>query len=294
MSVTLRQLRAFVLVVERGSFTKAARDMNLTQSALSLLVRDLEAMLGVRLVDRTTRSASATAVGQSFFTSARRILDDVSHAISDVDKLVATQRGRVVVTAPLVLASTFLPPILASFRAAYPGIDLALRDTLPNEVLPLVRSGAADVGIGTFRRSESDITQSLLFRESLVAAFPRGHAFGTRRALKWRDLAGQPILTLPPGSVFRDLAEAGFAAAGIALEPAFEATFVGTLLGLVRAGLGIAIVPGYAVMLEDRSLVASKQLTAPVIEREVTWIRRSGLSLSPAAQAFVDHLKAAV
>lgn len=293
MNVTLRQIRAFVLVVERGSFTKAARDMHLTQSALSLLVKDLEEALGSRLIDRTTRSATPTAVGLDFFAGARRILDDLEHAISNLDKLSAKQRGRVVVAAPLVLSSTFLPPILADFRRTYPGIELLLRDTLPGEVLPLVRSGAADLGIGTFRRTEDDITQRLLFRESLGAALPKGHRLKRKPTLIWADLEGEPILALHRGSVFRDLADTGFAAAGLAMEPIFEASYVGTLLGLVATGLGIAIVPGHAVAMADRTLISWKRLEAPVVEREVACAHRTGFSLSPAAEAFVAHLAAA-
>ncbi len=290
MNVTVRQLRAFVLVIEKGGFTQAAREMHVTQAALSLLVRELERGLATRLLDRTTRSVSPTAVGQEFHTHARRILDDLAHAVGNVDKLVAKQRGRVVVAAPLVLAGTFLPPVLASFRADFPGIELVLKDSLPDQVLPQVRAGSADLGIGTFHQTEADLTRVLLFKESLVAAFAPDHPFARAKRLRWQDLKGQPVLTLPRGSVFRDLAEAGFAAAGLSLVPSFEATYVGTLLGLVKAGFGTAIVPGYAMALADANSMAWKRLQQPLVEREVLLIHRGGHGLSPAAQAFAAHL----
>jgi DNA-binding transcriptional LysR family regulator len=126
MNLTLRQIRAFVLVARSGSFTGAAKSMHLTQSALSQLIRELETSLNTRLVDRTTRSVSLTAPGNEFLASAQRILDDLEQAVGNVDKLVAKQRGRVVVSLPVVLGSN-LPPVLAKFRRAYPGIELALR-----------------------------------------------------------------------------------------------------------------------------------------------------------------------
>lgn len=224
MSVTLRQLRAFVQVGQLGSFTQAASAMHLTQSALSLLVRELETGLDTRLLDRTTRSVSLTEVGREFFGSAERLLADLELAIGSVDELVAKQRGRVVIAAPLVLSGTYLPHVLAGFRARYPGVELVLKDSLPDQVLPQVRSAAADLGIGTFHPSELGLQRVLLFKESLVAVFPRAHAFGDAARLRWRDLKGAPILALPRGSVFRELAETGFAAASLALEPAFEAT----------------------------------------------------------------------
>ena len=290
MNVTLRQLRAFVLVGELGSFTRAAQAMHLTQSALSLLVRDLESAMSTRLVDRTTRSVSLTAVGREFFASAQRILADLEHALGNVDSLLAKERGRVVIAAPLVLSSTLLPPLLAAFRTAYPGIDLVLNDSLPAQVLPQVRSGSADLGIGTFAQAEEGLQRVLLFKEAMVAVFPASHRLARARRARWQDLVQEPVLALRRGSVFRDLAEAGFAAAGLVLKPAFEADYVGSLIGMADAGLGVAIVPGYATALTDRSRVAWKRLERPVVVREVLMVHRAGLALSPAAQAFADFV----
>jgi DNA-binding transcriptional LysR family regulator len=290
MNVTLRQLRAFVLVGRLGNFTRAAQAMHVTQSALSLLVRELESAMNTRLLDRTTRAVSLTAAGSEFFAGAQRILGELESVIAGVDKLVAKERGRVVIAAPLVLSSTFLPPVLAAFKALYPGIELVLKDTLPMQVLPLVRSGAADLGIGTFSATEVDLERVLLFTEAMVAVFPASHPFASLRRLTWADLASAPILALRSGSVFRDLAEAGFSAVGLTLQPAFEADYAGSLIGLVAAGLGVAILPGYATSLTDKSRIKWRRLEKPVVEREVLLVRKMGSSASPAAQAFVDFL----
>lgn len=290
MNVTLRQLQAFVFVAQKRSFTQAAHAMHITQSALSLLVRELESTLDARLVNRTTRSISLTDVGMEFLPSAQHVLGELDHAVGNVGKLLAKERGRVVVAAPLVLAGTLLPDIFVRFRERYGGIQLILKDTLPDQVLPLVRSGAADLGIGTFHKTQDDLHRLLLFKESLVAVFARNHPLAARKHLRWSDLRGEAVLTLPRGSVFRDLAESGFVAAGMTLEPALEATYVGTLLGMVRAGMGVAIVPGYATALGDRASLAWMRLERPVVEREVVLVHRNTTTLSPAAQAFADHV----
>jgi DNA-binding transcriptional LysR family regulator len=293
MNITLRQLRAFVLLAETGSFTQAARAMHVTQSALSLLVRELEGGLKSRLVNRTTRSISLTEVGQEFLPTAQRVLDDLQHAVGHVDKLLAKQRGRVVVAAPLVLSGTFLPPLLARFIQRYPGVEVVLKDSLPDEVLPRVHSGAADLGIGTFRQMQQELEQVLLFKESMMAVMPRTHALASGKArLTWRDLQGVPVLALPRSSVFRELAEAGFAACGLQLQPAFEATYVGTLVGMVKAGLGVAIMPGYSQALGDPATLRWRRLERPVVEREVLMVHRRDRALSPAAQALQDHILA--
>ena len=290
MNVTLRQLRAFVLVGRLGSFTRAGEAMHLTQSALSLLVRELESAMNTRLVDRTTRNVSLTAAGAEFHASAQRLLADLEMAIGNVDKLVAKEKGRVVIAAPLVLSGTFLPPILAGFKAMYPGIELVLNDSLPGQVLPQVRNGTVDLGIGTFSKTEQDLQRVLLFKEAMIAVFPASHPLAGATRLTWMDLAHVPVLTLRRGSVFRDLAEAGFSASGLTLEPAFEADYAGTLIGMAGAGLGVAIVPGYATALTDRGRIGSKRIEKPVVERQVLLVHRAGPSLSPAAQAFVEFL----
>ena len=292
MNVTLRQLQAFVLVARLGSFTRAAQAMHLTQSALSVLVRELESSMNTRLLDRTTRAVELTVAGSEFFPEAERILGDLERAIANVDKLMAKERGKVVVAAPLVLSSTYLPPILSGFRARYPGIELVLHDTLPAQVLPQVRSGTADIGIGTFAATESDLQRKLLFTEAMVAIFPVSHPFAAKKRITWDDLAKQPIVALRRGSVFRDLAEAGFSSAGVEWEPSFEAEYAGTVIGLVDAGMGVAILPGYAAKLADSARLRWQRVEKPVIDREVSLVLRAGPAPSPAAEAFVEFITA--
>lgn len=291
MNVTLRQLRGFVLVARLGSFTRAAQAMHLSQSALSLLVRELELGMNTRLLDRTTRAIGLTAAGGEFFPEAQRILGDLEQALGNVEKLTAKEKGRLVIAAPLVLSSTYLPTLLASFQAKYPGIKLILKDTLPGLVLPLIRAGSADIGIGTFPASELDLKRSLLFTESMVAVFPAAHALSTKKEISWKDLAPHSIVALRRGSVFRDLADVGFASAGLTLTPAFEADYAGTVIGLVDAGLGIAILPGYAMRLTDSTRIGWRQIVKPVVDRDVSMIQRAGPTPSAAAQALVDFLK---
>jgi DNA-binding transcriptional LysR family regulator len=290
MNVTLRQLRAFVLVARLGSFTRAAQAMHVTQSALSLLVRELESAMNTRLLDRTTRAVGLTVAGSEFFPEAQRILNDLERAIANVDKLIAKEKGKVVVAAPLVLSSTYLPPILAGFRAQYPGIELILHDTLPTQVLPQVRSGTADLGIGTFAATEPDLQRTLLFTEAMVAVFPASHALVSLKRLTWQDLASQPIVALRRGSVFRDLAEVGFSSAGLSLTPAFEADYAGSVIGLVNAGMGVAVLPGYATTLVDAARIRWRRIEKPVVDREVSLVRRLGPTPSAAAQAFIDFI----
>jgi len=293
MNVTVRQLRAFVFVSQLKSFTKAAERLYLTQSALSLLIRQLEDKLQVQLIERSTRKVELTAAGRELMGSAERLLDDLDAMLASVAELGAKQRGKVVVAAPYILATTFLVEVIAEFRARYPTISVHLKDSLPEQVLMQVRSGGADLGIGSFREREPELQWTPLFQEPLVTVYPRGHPIGKLPQLNWSDLAGLPVISLNRDSIFRDLTEDGFSQAGLTLAPAYEVAYAGTALALVRAGLGIAILPQCVGILTDPT-VSLRPLENPQIQRSVAVITRSGRSLSPAAEAFVDMVRKSV
>ena len=290
MNVTVRQLRAFIYVTQLKSFTKAAERLHLTQSALSLLIRQLEDNLQVQLIERSTRSVEPTAAGLELMGSAERLLDDLDATLANVAELGAKQRGKVVIAAPYILATTFLVEVVAEIKARYPTISVNLKDSLPEQVLIQVRSGGADLGIGSFRERESGLQWTPLFQEPLVAVYPRGHPIGKLPQLNWSDLAGLPVISLNRDSIFRDLAEDGFSQAGLALTPAYEVAYAGTVLALVRVGLGIGILPQCVGVLTDPS-ISLRPLENPQILRSVSVITRDGRSLSPAAEAFVDMLR---
>jgi DNA-binding transcriptional LysR family regulator len=290
MNITIRQLQAFSLTAKLESFTQAAKAMHLTQSALSQLVRELEKSMGVKLFDRTTRQLALTQVGIEFLASSNRILTDLDHARTNVNKWLAHRTGKVVIAAPLVLSSTYLAKVIAGFKREFPDIELVLKDSLPDEVINQIRNGTADLGVGTLRRTESGLHTQDLFDESMVAIFSSDHALSRIKKLDWKHLEGESLLLPKFGSVFRELSEKGFAKAGISPEPFFEANYVGTLIGLAAEGLGIAIVPKYATSLADATKTEWRQLNKPLIKRRVCLMRRLDTTMSPAVEAFANFL----
>jgi DNA-binding transcriptional LysR family regulator len=290
MNVTVRQLRAFVALAQLQGFTRAAARLHLTQSAVSLLVRQLESQLDIRLVERTTRSVELTDAGRALLPSAERMLGDLQHALEGMKELVAREKGRVVLAAPLLLSSAFLPKALAAFRARHPSITVLLNDSLPQQVLPNVRNRSADLGLGTFAEGEPDLDRVVLFRDLLVAVVPNDHPAARKRRLAWADLAGTPLIFLTRDSVFRSLTETGLQVAGVHVEPAIEVSYVGTALGLAQEGLGIAIVPGYARALVNPAKAAWKPLTRPQVDRDVSIVRLAQRPPTPAAAALTGFL----
>src|SRR4051812_1918623 len=135
MDVTLRQLRAYVAVLEASSFSEAAKVMHLSQAALSGLIKELENRVGVRLLDRTTRKVSASAVGETFAPMARRVLSSLDEALDNLTNLKELRRGLVRVAAPETLSCTLLPELIAGYNNSPPGVDVRFDDVPIHEVL---------------------------------------------------------------------------------------------------------------------------------------------------------------
>ncbi len=290
MNVTLRQLQALLAVAEQGSFSRAAERLHVTQSAVSVLVRELERELRLRLFDRTTRRVEPTPAGAAFAAQAAKLVADLDLAVRHAHDLAELRRGRLTVAAPPLLAATLLPGAIAAFRSSHPGVRVELVDTRTDLIVAQVRAGEADLGVGTFQAGEDGIERVHLAADRLVAVCPGGHALAGAAPLPWPALAGWPLITLTRDSGIRSLVEYGFEAAGAALDIAFEVNQITTALALAAAGLGVAVLPAYAMASPQSAGLMARPLEAPAVVRDVVAIHRSGRALAPAAAAFVTAL----
>ena len=291
MNVSLRQLRAFVAVARYGSFTLAAESLYITQSALSGLIRELEQNLQLRLVDRSTRRMRLTDRGSQLFPLVQKILDDLDTVMAEVGKLKDLERGLVRVAVPQLLASTWLPPMLAGFRQQHPQIELRLLDSTVETVVSRVFAGEVDFGIGPEREPNSDIEATLLFEVPFLAALPAGHALAARAKLRWEDLIAEELITLQGQFTELLVSDVGEAARDMHKEAFMQVTYMTTALALARAGLGITLCMPYARTLVEQFGLVMRQVGDPVVERSFWVFTRRGRALSPAAQEFRTFLE---
>jgi len=157
MNISIRQIQAFLQVAALGSFTRAAEKLHTMQPALSQQVRDLEAELGIRLFDRTTRRVELTEGGAEFRNIAAKVIEDLEAAARNAHDLAERKRGRVVIAAPPLLAAAVVPKAIVGFREQYPGLSVRLIDARSDQIVELVRTGQVDCGIGTFHAGEESI-----------------------------------------------------------------------------------------------------------------------------------------
>lgn len=289
-SPTIRQLRAFVAVYQLRKLGAAAQRLFVTQSAVSMLIRQLEDGLGTRLFDRTTRSLQPTPAADEMLAMAARILRDVDALSTGFRELRALERGRVCVAITPTLAGFLLPEAVRSFSAEHPQVRLVIDDCAPDQFVARVLGEQADLGIGTPERPGAEVDTRTLLRDHLALVCRADHPLASHRTVRWADLVGQPLITVRPGYGIRPLIDATAARAGVALEVSNEVSFLSTALWMTASGMGPSLMPSaYARAAGDPSLVV-RPLSAPRVSRDVMVVTKRGRSLSAAAQSFIDIL----
>lgn len=289
-SLSTRQLEAFVNLAQLKSFTRAARLSHLSQPAFSALIRALEHSVGARLFDRTTRSVELTAEGAVFIDAARRLLQDAERAFADISDHSARRRGRVALAVLPSLAAGWLPPLLANFHAAHPGIELDVADVLSEACIQRVQSGRADFALASTRAHSAELQAEAFCSDDFHVVCRHDHALARKRQLSLADLAPHAIVQLARSSSVRQYLEAAIYPAQ--LHTVMELDQLSTVAGMVRAGLGLSVVPTLTLFhFEDPALVV-KPLHAPGLKRQIFVVRRRDRSLSTAAQALYETLLA--
>jgi DNA-binding transcriptional LysR family regulator len=294
-SPTIRQLRAFVAVHQLRKLSAAAEKLFVTQSAVSMLIRQLEEGLGTRLFDRTTRSLQPTAAANEMLPAAERILRDVDSLSADFRELAQLQRGRVSLAITPTLASFLLPDAIRRFGEAHPGVRVVVDDCAPDQFVSRILGEHVDFGIGTPERPGAEVETETLMRDHLSLVCARGHPLAaSKKPVRWADLAGHPVITVRPGYGIRPLIDATAAQAGVALEVVNEVSFLSTALWMTASGMGPSIMPSaFARAAGDASLVV-RSLTAPRVSRDVFVVTKRGRSLSAASRSFIETLRRAL
>lgn len=290
LNFDLNDLQAFRAVAEMGSFRKAAESIHLSQPAFSRRIEKLEEALGVRLLDRTTRSVSLTAVGREFDRKVQALLTDLDATLLGIRGVAATRMSEVTVAGVPSTVYYHLSQVVSRYHQRFPRVRVRIIDASAGDVLAAVSGGEADFGLNFIGGQEPEIEFRTLLEERFVAAVRRDHELARRRKVSWSELANHDFISVSRSSGNRLLIDQ--ALAGLAQRPQsiFEAQHVTTLLGLVEAGLGVAAVPSLAMPGPRHPLLVSVPLVDPVITRKVGLIRRKGRALAPAAQQLYDLL----
>jgi len=288
-NVSLRQLKIFVTVARRTSFTRAAADFGLTQSAVSRCIRDLEGELKLRLFDRTTRQVVLTQTGNDLLIRVSPLLAEIEAALRDSHGGQDSRRGVVHVSSSPMLSSILMPSCIAGCRAIYPNISVILKDSAQDQVLERVRSGEADFGIVNELNElleADDLLMEPLFFDPFCVVLPASHALVARSVIDWRDLQDLPLVVLDNNSGSRPKFDF---ANGVHSGAVQEMAHASAVFRMVEVGLGLGVVPMLTLsILESHRLVVRP--LQPEIRAAIMLVRRKSRSLRPNAATVWSQL----
>lgn len=299
------QLAAFAAVARERGFSRAARRLGRTQSAVSQAVARLEEDLGARLFLRQGRTTELTPAGRLLLDRAHRVLDEMDRAREGLQSLAELREGSLVVGTSDTLAYYLLPPAIAAFRARYPGVELRLDNRPSPATAERVAERAVDLGVVTLplpselriggRPAAERVRAEPLAPHEEVAICPPGHPLARRRRAPLEVVAAHPLLLLDRSTGARSLLDAELARLGAAPAVVMEMSSVEVLKKLVELGLGVSIVPALAVEREVAAgTLAAVRLAGLSAQRQVGLLVPAGGSLPRAAAAFADIARTAL
>jgi len=290
MNISLRQIRAFVCVASHKSVTLAARELHLTQSAVSMLIQQFGEQAGVKLFERSQGSMQLTHQGRELLPQARRVLASLAQMEAGLQDMQRMHRERLRIAVPQLLACTWLPRVLDSFGQLYPEVALTVVDGTADEVLGVVRSGEAELGIGPERQAGPEINRIFLTEVPMVLVVSQHHRFAQCERVAWSALGDENWIAY--SSEFNQYLEKLFERHSIrfAQRTITQVNHLTTALALAGNGMGVTAVPAYAAQLSGSFGLRQVRLHTPELGRDFFIYHQKGALLSPAAQVFCKSL----
>ena len=292
-TLTLRQFRYFEALARHGHFGRAAEASAISQPALSVQIREMEAALGVTLFERGPRGVTLTGVGQDVAVRLRDILRQVDE-LGDLARLSrGALSGRLRLGVIPTVAPYLLPDLTSALGRSYPGLELDLRETITPRLVDGLAQGALDAAIVALPLSEPSLAGAPILSEAFVLVRPEAEA--DRPMPDPEALARMKLLLLEEGHCFRDQALEVCAMRPNGLRPALEAASLSTLVQMVGAGLGVTLIPEMAITVEARSApVSIHRFPDPQPARDLGLVWRRSSPLGPQLEALAEGLRGAL
>ena len=293
--VSLQQLRALAAVAESGSFTLAAESLQLTQPAISHLVKRMEEQLGQPLVVRGRR-IQLTSAGQVMVETAVRALRLIDESVGACRSQSQLREGRVVLAVGHLTAGALLPPMLGRFSHKHPTLATTLLDSTAEQMISRILSQEADLGFGSdIGQKHSELATEPLFSERMALFVREDHPLAQRVVVDAKHLESLPFIHVnPDANVWRSVSRQLSSVANVYPQVVHHVSMLSTAFGLIQAGAGVALLPRYVEVLMPGNLRAVA-VTRPTLEYPVVAIRLAKHPLNPAAMAFLamarQHMK---
>jgi DNA-binding transcriptional LysR family regulator len=292
----LAQLRCFVAVAEELHFGRAAARLHMTQPPLSRQIKILEHALQAELFARTSRSVRITPAGRSFLPEAKRLLKLAESAALVAQSIASGKAGSIKIGFTGGSVQSFLPALLTRCRAQLAGVDLILKEMVSGDQIDALESGLLDVGFLRPPVARVSLNSVQVIAESLIVAVPKRHRLVRQTEIAIKDLDGEPFVMYAPfeARYFYDLLAGQFAKARILPRYVQHLSQIHSILALVGAGLGLALVPRSAAALHVEHVVLRPIRLTPArpVELHMAWRRDDENPLLPGFLAIARRLAA--
>ncbi|WP_174873738.1 LysR family transcriptional regulator [Vogesella oryzae] len=291
MKIDTIGVQAFVAIAECGSFQTAAESLFLSQAGITRRLQNLEDYLGVKLIERTTRSMALTQVGAEFLPHAKRLLIELAGSLNEIRDSGRLKRGSVTIACVPTVGVRFLPRIIQAYSRQYPENHIKILDHTSAGVSRAVLQREAEFGITIAGSHHAELFGVPLIEDKFVLVCRDDHPLANLPALEWRDLEPHPLISIGQFSGNRPLLDRAQQENGVSLQSLYEVQRVSTALGRVAEGVGAAVLPGLALQREAYPRIRVLKLGNPVVSRGLVLITRKTAELSPAAEALYELVK---
>ena len=291
MRIDILGVQAFIAVSDEGGFHRAARTLHITQTALSRRLQNLETYLGVRLVERTTRSVSLTPIGQNFLPQARRLLADLGAALTEIRETGRSLRGDVTIACVPTAGVHYLPRIVQRYAVLHPENRIRILDHASSDVAAAVLRREAEFGINLQGPEDPQFTSVALLRDRFVLVCRDDHPLAARRRLSWKQISKHALVLAGAEGGNRPLLDLALERQRIKLRSYYEVQRSSTAVGMVAEGVGATVVPELAVQRGAYPRLRVIPLGDPVVSRTLVLLTRAKAHLTPAAEALYDLIR---
>ncbi|WP_080771245.1 LysR family transcriptional regulator [Comamonas sp. NyZ500] len=292
INVGSRQLQAFLEICRCGSFAAAAERIHLSPSGVSMLVKELERQLGVRLFERTTRAVALTDAGRLLQPYAERVVTELRQLGVALQGSTLASRSTLTIAATPVIATCLLPKVVAEFARKHPEVRIQVMDGSLDSVRQAVLEGHANMGMAFFVKPAAGLLRESVCRFRLMSISPGERRRNTHvQNRTWKSLDGLPMIALPMSNPIQALIDKHLPSVKASQEERAEMNFLGTMIAMVEAGLGNAVVPSF--MMEEclQHGLNIAMLTEPAVHLNMYVALRRGADRQLAETQFIEALK---
>ena len=289
--VELDALRSFVVLGEKLVYHEAAASLGLSPAALTRRIQKLEVVMGLSLFERSTRMVTLTPSGRLFLPRVRAALAELEGSVREIQQDSRERAGLITISVLPSMTRHLLPRVIRDFRVRFPEIHLRVTECGAAAVVRSIRADEAEFGF-TFRAApDSDLAFDAILTDPYVLAMPPGHPLAAQSSITWNDLKPHRMIMAGPQSGNMRLLDQALRGVDWRPEAAYEIDHLTTSLGLVAAGLGIAVLPHSALPPDGSGGVEMRRLTGPEVSRTLGIYRRRGRRLPRLGQQFLNTVR---